>query len=70
MLSRSKVEALRSFASKVRCASREIYKGAEAAEGAKGFIYIFPFGLVGPLGPFNAVVAWNKRNISLQGSTP
>ena len=45
-------------------------EGAKAAKGAKGFIYIYPFGLFGPLGPFSVAVAWNKRNISLPGSTP
>ena len=40
MPSRSKVEALRSFASKVWCASREIYKGAEGAKVAKGKFYL------------------------------
>ena len=40
-------------------------EGAKAAKGAKGFIYIYPFGLFGPLGlfgPFSVAVAWNKRN--------
>ena len=59
MPSRSKVEALRSFASKVRCASREIIKGQKRQKGQKG-IFCFapkapkvPLGLLGPLKTFH-----------------